>query len=443
MEPEQRLDAAGVRNTILFFGSARSRSPEEHAAAVAAANATLQDADAPPEAAAAARAQLARLAKTAWMCPIYDSIVELSRRLTEWSMGRLVLDPATGAVKMPYIVATGGGPGLMEAANRGAASVPGAMTIGMGISLPFEAGLNRYCTPETSFEMHYFFTRKFSMCAPTRAFVACPGGYGTADELFEVLTLLQSGKIEQQALMPVVLFGVAFWKTVVNWQALADYGTISQFDVDRLLFTDSVDEAFEHITHKLLLWEAEKAKATAAAAAALAKTALSAAAQAHAAALQAAAAVQGIKAPPASPGVVSGSAFSSPAATSAATESAAEAAAAAAKAAAAAVAAAAVVGSAGEAESYPAPTHDMSTVSASALSAASLQALVSAHHSGVTFVGLPSPAVSVASDPSSSTTTTATTTSSTLLAPAVAAETAAHIVNKAKGPALVRELSAE
>ena len=108
---------------------------------------------------------------------------------------------------VPYIVSTGGGPGLMEAANKGAASVPGALTAGIAISLPFEAGLNKYCSPELSFQHHYFFSRKYALCWPSRALVACPGGYGTFDELFEVLTLLQSGKISLGNTVPVVLFG--------------------------------------------------------------------------------------------------------------------------------------------------------------------------------------------------------------------------------------------
>lgn len=107
--------------------------------------------------------------------------------------------------------------------------------------------------------------RKFMMCMPCRAFVACPGGYGTYDELFEVLTLMQSGKIEFADYMPVVLFGVEFWKSVVNWENLYSYGVIGQKDIDRLFFTDSPDEAFQHITSRLLEYEKVRAAANASA----------------------------------------------------------------------------------------------------------------------------------------------------------------------------------
>lgn len=130
--------------------------------------------------------------------------------------------------------------------------------------------------------------RKFSMCQPCRAFVACPGGYGTFDELFEVLTLMQSGKIELAEHMPVVLFGVKFWKSVVNFEYLLESGVISPGDVDRLFFTDSIDDAFNHITAKLLEYEAAKAVKEAAAAAAALAAASSAAAAANRLAMQSA-----------------------------------------------------------------------------------------------------------------------------------------------------------
>jgi len=146
-------------------------------------------------------------------------------------------------------IATGGGPGFMEAANRGASRVPGGRSAGMGISLPFETGLNPYVTPELAFEYHYFFTRKFAMAYYMQALVAAPGGFGTMDEFFELITLKQTGKMNQA--MPVVLFGKKYWNTVVNWHAIADFGTINRKEVDEILFTDSVDEAFDYITSAL------------------------------------------------------------------------------------------------------------------------------------------------------------------------------------------------
>jgi len=143
------------------------------------------------------------------------------------------------------VVCTGGGPGFMEAANRGAAEVEGGRSIGMGITLPFEAGLNPFVSEELAFEFHYFFTRKFWMAFHMQALVVAPGGFGTCDELFELLTLKQTGKIQKQ--MPIVLFGKAYWKEVINWSALAKYGVVAEKDVEELLFTDDVEEAFTFI----------------------------------------------------------------------------------------------------------------------------------------------------------------------------------------------------
>jgi uncharacterized protein (TIGR00730 family) len=147
------------------------------------------------------------------------------------------------------VICTGGGPGFMEAANKGAASVKGARNIGMGISLPFECGLNPYVTESLAFEFHYFFTRKFWMVYHCQAIVVAPGGVGTFDELFEVLTLKQTGKIHKD--LPVILFGKEFWTTVVNWESLVKFGTVSQKDIDDLYFTDDVEEAFQYVTQRL------------------------------------------------------------------------------------------------------------------------------------------------------------------------------------------------
>jgi len=150
---------------------------------------------------------------------------------------------------LPVYVCTGGGPGFMEAANRGAADVKGGKSIGMGITLPFETGLNPYVSPELAFEYHYFFTRKFWMAFHMQALVVAPGGFGTMDELFELLTLKQTGKMQRS--FPVVLFGKKYWKSIINWDTIGDYGVINPSDVDELLFTDDVDEAFSFIVGAL------------------------------------------------------------------------------------------------------------------------------------------------------------------------------------------------
>ncbi|PWV03541.1 hypothetical protein C3747_176g33 [Trypanosoma cruzi] len=145
---------------------------------------------------------------------------------------------------LDLVITTGGGPGFMEAANRGAASVEGVETMGMGISLPFEKGLNRYISHGLAFEFHYFFTRKFWMMYSCRAIFIAPGGFGTLDEMFELLTLRQTKKIPD---LPIVLLGSSFWRTVINWEALVEFGTVSKEEIDSLCFADTVQEALEFI----------------------------------------------------------------------------------------------------------------------------------------------------------------------------------------------------
>jgi len=152
-------------------------------------------------------------------------------------------------LKGGLFVCTGGAGGFMEAANRGAADVPGGRSIGMGISLPFETGLNPFVTPELAFEYHYFFTRKLCMAFHMQALVVAPGGFGTCDEMFEMMTLKQTGKM--QSAMPIVLLGKDYWKNAINWDAFDEAGVINKRDVDELLFTDSVDEAYEYIVSAL------------------------------------------------------------------------------------------------------------------------------------------------------------------------------------------------
>jgi len=258
LEPEERLAREKVKNTILIFGSARAKHPEDHAKAVESAKVAVERADELSGAKDDAQRALDRLERTAWMSEYFLRIRELSRRLTEWSLGRR---DAQGAE--PYVIATGGGPGMMEAANAGAAQVPGARSIGIGISLPFEPSLNPYCSPALSFELHYFATRKFWLVHDSAALVVAPGGIGTLDELAETMTLLQTGKIggrerRWKRQTPIVMFGARYWKRVVNFQAAVDMGTMSQSDVDRLYFTDSVEDAFQHVTEGLLRVEAAR-----------------------------------------------------------------------------------------------------------------------------------------------------------------------------------------
>ena len=240
-EPRQRFLQQGVHDTIVFFGSARTRSAEDAATLVADAEARLaahpQDADA-EDGLRHARA-IARLS------PWYEAGRELAKRLTKWSMYR--------EHGRRYVVATGGGPGMMEAANRGASEVEGSRNIGLGISLPFEPGVNGYVSKELAFEFHYFFMRKLWFMNLMRGLVVLPGGYGTLDELFECLTLLQTKKVKRD--LPIVLLGTDYWNAVFNPEAMAAWGTISPRDVDMFYRTDSVDDAFDFLTKRLELAE--------------------------------------------------------------------------------------------------------------------------------------------------------------------------------------------
>lgn len=266
-EPALRLNKHGVKGTILFFGSARSMTPVDFTLTVSKLEAEIQSIEANGGSAATLaelKKKVAGFKKVEWMGEWAVVVEELARRLTQWSMTDPQLkeffgaqpDYLNGEVRphdplmhtQPLVVTTGGGPGIMEAANKGAASVPGAKTIGMGITLPFEKGLNPFVSRDLAFEFHYFFTRKFWMMYCVKALVIGPGGFGTLDEMFELMTLRQTGKIPD---VPIVLLCSKFWKSVINWQALADFGTISQAEVDRLFFADDVDTAFDYIVNTI------------------------------------------------------------------------------------------------------------------------------------------------------------------------------------------------
>jgi len=237
LEPAERLRRANIRDTIVFFGSARSLSPEEAAQQLALVDEEILHAGArtPELAEAKARAEAAvRLAR------YYQDAADLARRLTQWSKS------LTG--NRDFIICSGGASGMMEAANRGAA-LAGGKTVGMNIQLPNEQCVNRYVSPKLIFNFHYFFMRKFWFVYPAKALVIFPGGFGTMDELFEVLTLIQTKKPRKT--MPVVLFGAPYWDEVLNFDALVRWGTINANDLRIFYKTDSVDDAYTHLTKKL------------------------------------------------------------------------------------------------------------------------------------------------------------------------------------------------
>jgi hypothetical protein len=170
----------------------------------------------------------ARITETGQLGKYYREAQELARLVTEWSSS---LHEST----QRFVVCTGGGPGIMEAANRGATEA-GGKTIGLNIGLPFEQRPNEFITPELSFEFHYFFMRKFWFAYLAKALVVFPGGFGTLDEMSEILTLAQTKKLESKIL--IVLYGSAFWKEVINWNALVDHGVIAAADLNLFQFAD-------------------------------------------------------------------------------------------------------------------------------------------------------------------------------------------------------------
>jgi uncharacterized protein (TIGR00730 family) len=227
LEPLYRFQRHNVQDTIVFMGSARLRSEEAARAALAEAERTGKDIEA---------------AQTALRLSIYyEAARELAQRLTAWSK-------KLGQEERRFVVCTGGGPGVMEAANRGAYEAKG-VNVGLTISIPDEEFDNPYVSRELHFHFHYFFMRKFWFVYLAKAVVLFPGGYGTLDEMFEILTLVQTRKTRKR--MPIVLFGSKYWDEVINFDALVKYGTISPGDLDIFHRTDSLDEAYDVITKGL------------------------------------------------------------------------------------------------------------------------------------------------------------------------------------------------
>src|SRR5215510_8720745 len=237
IEPAERMRRARIRDTIVFFGSARSLSPEEAERRMASLRAEIGRAG---EITTELNAELARAEYAVRMSRYYRDAMELARRVTEWSKS------LTG--NHHFIVCSGGSGGMMEAANRGASLARGK-TVGMHIELWSEEKVNPYVTPDLVFRFHYFFMRKFWFIYLSKALVVFPGGFGTMDELFEVLTLIQTKKPRKT--MPVVLFGAEYWNEILNLNALVRWGTVSPEDLDILYRANSVDDAYNYLTRRL------------------------------------------------------------------------------------------------------------------------------------------------------------------------------------------------
>ena len=223
LKPDLEQHLRGVENTVVVFGGARFRSPEEAQAELARA-----EAGGDPTAVARARA-LVRNAH------YYDEARRFARLVAEYSQ--------RCAERDRLHICTGGGPGVMEAANRGAHDV-GAPNVGLNIALPHEQQANPYITPELCFKFHYFALRKMHFLMRAKALLAFPGGFGTLDELFEVLTLVQTKKAKP---VPILLFGTDYWKRLINFDVLVEEGTISPEDLELFQYVDDPQVAWEAI----------------------------------------------------------------------------------------------------------------------------------------------------------------------------------------------------
>ena len=236
IEPLSRFRREQIQDTVVFFGSARIIGQ-------ASAAGRLKDVrnNGAKLAAAQQAADMKRAEAAVDMARYYEDARRLAYLLTEWSAH-------IPAKRHRFVVTTGGGPGIMEAANLGAHEA-GGKTIGLNINLPFEQYPNPYITPSLNFEFHYFFMRKFWFAYLAKALVIFPGGFGTLDELFEILTLAQTEKLAKKIV--VVIYGSEYWKKIVNFEAMADAGVISPQDLDLFKIADSPEESFEFLKENL------------------------------------------------------------------------------------------------------------------------------------------------------------------------------------------------
>ena len=199
--PLSTLQRNKVKDTIVFFGSARFKPKSEY----------------------------------------YTKARDLAYKFTKWNMEKYKDEHR-------FVITSGAGPGIMEAANRGA-NEAGGKSVGLGISLPFEQSNNKWITKGLNFVFHYFFMRKFWFIYKTKGIVVWPGGFGTLDELFDVLTLLQCKKITRK--IPIVLFGSEFWEGLIDWERLIEVGTISKDDLNLFIVNDSVDDTFNYLVKNM------------------------------------------------------------------------------------------------------------------------------------------------------------------------------------------------
>jgi uncharacterized protein (TIGR00730 family) len=238
LEPLRRFRREKIQDTVVFFGSARVSSREKAERALCAPGC---QADSP-----GGEALLAQARRALEWARYYEDARTLARLLTAW----------TQTLESPFnrfVVCSGGGPGIMEAANRGAREA-GGKTIGLNIRLPFEQGANPYISKNLHFEFHYFFMRKFWFAYLAKALVVFPGGFGTMDEMFEILTLAQTEKLSKK--IDVILYGREYWERVLHFEPMIDAGAVSRRDMDLFRFAETPQQAFEclrtHLTDNYL-----------------------------------------------------------------------------------------------------------------------------------------------------------------------------------------------
>ena len=238
IDPLERLRHEKVGDTIVMFGSARILSRERAMAHLHKLRKAKKKRLSMPQ----YRVALSDAKSAVEMSRYYEEARELARKITTWSM-------SLGDHPRRFVICSGGGPGIMEAANRGAAEA-GGKSIGLSIELPHEQRPNDFISPELSFMFHYFFMRKLWFAQLAKALIVFPGGYGTMDELWEMLTLMQTGKLQRRNL--ILIYGRKYWDRVLDWKHMLRCGTISKHDYDMLEFADTVDQAFDRVRSGLL-----------------------------------------------------------------------------------------------------------------------------------------------------------------------------------------------
>ena len=257
LEPLRRFREQKIQDTVVFFGSARVDSRERAERALRTLRARgVSDAD------EQYIKELNKIRRALEWARYYEDARELARLLTAWTL-------SLQSENHRFVVTSGGGPGIMEAANRGARE-GGGKTIGLNIRLPFEQSANPYITEGLHFEFHYFFMRKFWFAYLSKALVIFPGGFGTLDELFEILTLVQTDKLSKK--IGVVLYGREYWDQVLDLKPMAEWGAIAEKDLELLHYADTPADAFQHLRDHLIAHHLQPTTEEEAATPAIAKT---------------------------------------------------------------------------------------------------------------------------------------------------------------------------